>query len=333
MKAQMTLVEAVTYFKKYDNCHNFMVQLRWPNGVVRCPRCDSDHVKYLAKARVWKCYGKHDHAKFSLKTGTIFEDSALGLDKWMPAVWQVVNCRNGISSWELHRALGVTQKTAWFMLHRIRLAMQDNFHGGMLNGECEIDETFIGGKARNMHKDKRLKMRSSTNWEHANKTIVLGLLERETEKKPRRVRTSVIPDRKRDTIAPEVQAHIEAGSKVYSDDYGSIWGQNIGSMYEREMVSHFECYVKGNVHTNTLENFWSLLKRGIGGTYVSVEPFHLFRYVDEQAFRYNTRKDIDGNVISDYDRFKMALSQIVGRRLTYAQLTGKEAETASAEAF
>ena len=154
----MTLLEAVKYFQDFENCRRFMAQLRWADGVVRCPRCNSDHVKFLDKARVWKCYGKHDHAKFSLKTGTIFEDSPITLDKWLPAVWQVVNCRNGISSWELHRAIGVTQKTAWFMLHRIRLAMQDDYTGGNLAGEIEIDETFIGGKARNMHKDRKIRV-------------------------------------------------------------------------------------------------------------------------------------------------------------------------------
>lgn len=154
----MTLVEAVTYFNEYENCHKFMVNLCWPDGVVKCPRCGSDHVKYLEKSRVWKCYGKHDHAKFSLKTGTIFEDSPIGLDKWLVAVWQIVNCRNGISSWELHRALRVTQKSSWFMLHRVRLAMQDGYTGGMLSGEIEVDESFIGGRARSMHKDRKRKL-------------------------------------------------------------------------------------------------------------------------------------------------------------------------------
>lgn len=153
-----------------------MVELRWPDGMVRCPQCDSAHVTYLEKARVWKCYGKHDRPKFSLKTGTIFEDSPLGLDKWLAAVWLVVNCKNGVSSYETHRALGVTQKTAWFMNHRVRLAL----HAGSFNkltGEVEADETYIGGKARNMHAKKRKKMGFKAD-SLAGKVAVMGLLDR-----------------------------------------------------------------------------------------------------------------------------------------------------------
>jgi len=192
----MTLQEAVVFFSVYENCHKFMVELRWPSGVVCCPRCGSDRVVYLAKAKAWKCYQKHDQAKFTLKTGTVFEDSPIALAKWITAVWQVVNCRNGISSWELHRALGVTQKTAWFMLHRIRLAMQDD-NGGKLGswdgGEVEVDETFIGGKARNMHADRKQKMQKLTGRD-AGKTIVLGMLERHGN-----VRAKVVSDRKAST--------------------------------------------------------------------------------------------------------------------------------------
>ena len=327
----MTLIEAVACFQNFENCRTFMVNLRWPNGVVKCPRCRSAHVKYLDKARVWKCYGKHGHAKFSLKTGTIFEDSAIGLERWLPAVWQVVNCRNGISSWELHRALGVTQKTAWFMLHRIRLAMQDDLSGGMLGGEVEVDETFIGGKARNMHKARKVRVMQGKRGggDAGNKTIVLGILERATEAKRKRVRATIIADRKKTTFQPEVAAHVEPGAIIYSDELGDHW--RMDDKFFHSIVSHLQCYVEGNVHTNTLENFWSLLKRGVGGTYIAVEPFHLFRYVDEQAFRFNNRIHEDGTVISDYERFKLALSQIVGKRLTYQALIGKEAETASEE--
>jgi len=190
-----------------------MVEFRWPDGVVRCPNCGSDHVTYLANARVWKCYEKHLSPKFSLKTGTVFEDSPLGLDKWLPAVWLIVNCRNGVSSWELHRALGVTQKTAWFMLHRIRLAMQDDFNGGNLAGEVEVDETFIGGKARNMHKRRKAKVQKHGR-NTGGKTIVLGILERASEGKPKRIRTSVIADRKNPSMQPEFRAHVEPASAL-----------------------------------------------------------------------------------------------------------------------
>jgi transposase-like protein len=330
MEAEMNLLEAVKFFESYENCLIFMVKLRWPEGIVRCPRCDSDHVRYLETARVWKCYGKHDHAKFSLKTGTIFEDSPIKLDKWLPAVWQVVNCRNGISSWELHRAIGVTQKTAWFMLHRIRLAMQDDLTGGMMSGEVEVDESFIGGnKVRNMHKDRKVRAQK-VGGQKGDKTVVLGILERASKGKPKKVRATVISDRKAVTMRPEIEAAIDPDAKVYADEFGASW--NMDKRFEVEMVNHAECYVRDQVHTNGLENFWSLLKRGVGGTYVSVEPFHLFRYIDEQAFRFNNRLDANGEVISDYDRFKTALSQIVGKRLTYQALIGKEAETSATEA-
>ncbi len=322
MKTPRTLQEAILYFSDAENCQQFMIKMRWPNGRVRCPYCDSDDVAFLPNAKVFKCYEKHPKQKFSLKVGTIFEDSAIGLDKWLPVMWLLVNSRNGVSSWEIHRSLGVTQKTAWFMLQRARLAMQDDLTGGMLEGEIEVDESFIGGKVRNMHKAR--KERAQKHSKHGDKTIVLGVLERASEGKPKRVRATVIADRKKETMREEVRATVAKGSQIHSDDLGNNW--RMDDEYTHNMVNHLEAYVEGNVHTNTLENFWSLLKRGVGGTYIAVEPFHLFRYVDEQAFRYNNRKDGAGKVISDYDRFETALSQIVGKRLTYKQLTGKEGE-------
>ncbi|MBV8897474.1 MAG: IS1595 family transposase, partial [Acidobacteriaceae bacterium] len=294
---------------------------RWPDGVVKCPTCASEKVSFLENQKKWQCSARHPKRQFSIKVGTIMEDSPIRLDKWLPVLWLIANCRNGISSWEVSRAIGVTQKTAWFMLHRVRLAMQDDFSGGMLGGEIEVDETYIGGKARNMHRDRKKKLGMGTGY-MVGKTVVLGILERETEKKPCRIRTSVIADRKKDSIAPEVAAHVEPGSQIHSDEHGGVWAMR--DAYIHNIVNHAERYVVGNVHTNTLENFRSLLKRGVGGTYVSVEPFHLFRYIDEQAFRYNNRKDVDGNVIKDNERFDLLVSQILGRRLTYAQLTGKE---------
>ena len=330
MEIELTLHEAVKYFHNFENCRQFLVKLRWPDGRVTCPRCGSDHVKYLANQRKWKCYGKHPMPTFTLKTGTVFEDSPISLDKWIVATWQVVNCKNGISSWELHRAIGVTQKTAWFMLHRIRLAMQDADTGGKLGGpmgpEVEVDETYIGGKARNMHADKKAKAMNGRRGGSTHKAIVLGVLERHGE-----VRAKVIGNTTNPEIRKHVKDNVEFGSRIHSDEAGAKWGMD--QHYIHEMVNHSaEEYVRGNVHTNGIENFWSLLKRGIGGTYVSVEPFHLFRYVDEQAFRYNNRKHGDGKVISDYQRFKAALGQIVGKRLTYAELTGK-LEQRPAEAF
>jgi transposase-like protein len=246
-----------------------MANLRWPDGVVRCPRCNSDHVKYLDKARVWKCYGKHDSPKFSLKTGTVFEDSPLGLDKWLPAVWMIVNDKNGISSWELHRALGVTQKTAWFMLHRVRLAMQDD-KGGKLPGQVEIDESMIGGKARNMHRSKRAQKIHGTGG--MDKEIVVGTVERDG-----RVRALHVSSRRRYELQKAVRDNIEAGSAIFTDEIKSYDG--LADDYEHAVINHAIEYVNCNVHTNTMENFWSLLKRGLHGTYISVEPFHPFRYI------------------------------------------------------
>jgi transposase-like protein len=312
-----SLQEAIIHFADAENCRAFMVRLRWPDGTVRCPQCNSDDVEYLPNARVFKCYQKHPRQKFSLKVGTIFEDSPIGLDKWLPVMWMLANCRNGISSWEIHRAMGVTQKTAWFMLQRARLAMQDDLTGGMLGGDVEVDETFIGGKARNMHKDRKLRVMKGKRGgaDAGNKTIVLGILERETEDKPKRVRATVIADRKKATIQPEITAVVAPGTAIHSDEHGDTW--RFEEQYVHNIVSHLETYVEGNVHTNTLENFWSLLKRGLAGTYISVEPFHLFRYVDEQAFRFNNRK------ATDAERFQNVMSQIVGRRLTYQGLIGK----------
>jgi transposase-like protein len=306
-----TLQEAIIHFADFENCKALMMKLRWADGIVKCPRCGSDHVVYLAKTRVWKCYGKHEKPTFSLKTGTIFEESPIGLEKWLPALWLVVNCKNGVSSCETARDLGVTQKTAWFMNHRLRFALTDG-GSGLLTGEVEADETFIGGKARNMHAGKRALKITGTGGK--DKTAVMGILERGGK-----VRTTVVPNRRKKALQAEVRKHVEAGSALYTDALLSYEG--LAGDYAHQVVDHAVQYVDGKVHTNGLENFWSLLKRGINGTYVSVEPLHLFRYLDEQSFRYNFRKDMN-----DYDRFELALSQVIGKRLTYEHLTGKDRE-------
>ncbi|MGA2711607.1 MAG: IS1595 family transposase [Bryobacteraceae bacterium] len=259
MSDHATLRDAILYFADFENCRRFMINLRWPDGKIKCPICGAEKVTWLAKQRIWKCYTGHAKPTFSLKTGTIFEDSPIALERWLPATWLLLNCKNGISSYELAKDLGVTQKTGWFMLSRIRLAMQDETTGGKIGGpgiEIEADETMIGGKARNMHPGRRSKMRERGNF---GKAIVSAVLERHGK-----VRATVVPNRR-----------------------------------------------------NGMENFWSLLKRSLKGTYVSVEPFHLWRYVDEHAFRFKNRQ------MDDVHRFVIGMRQIVGRRLTYAQLTGK----------
>ena len=307
-----TLQEAILYFADPINCREYLVARRWPDGVT-CPQCGSKNVLLLEKYNRWHCREKHDAPQFTLKTGTIMEDSPIGLDKWMTAMWQIVNCKNGISSYEIHRALGITQKTAWFLDHRIRLAlMSGSFE--KLTGHVEADETFIGGKARNMHVSKRQRRITGTGGK--DKTAVMGILERGGK-----VRAAVIPNRKRAALQAEVKKHVEAGSALYTDALLSYDG--LAGDYAHQVVDHAVQYVDGLVHTNGLENFWSLLKRGINGTYVSVEPFHLFRYLDEQAYRYNNRKLTDG------ERFSTAVKGIVGKRLTFDELTGKVGETAA----
>lgn len=303
-----TLQEAVRYFTDQDTCLKFVAALRWPGGVT-CPHCNTKEVSFLSTRRIWKCKGCKK--QFSVKVGTIFEDSPIGLDKWLCAIWMIANCKNGISSYEIHRAIGVTQKTAWFMLHRIRLAMQTGSFDKM-SGEVEADETFIGGKAKNMHKDKReekIQGRGATG-----KAIVMGLLER-NEEGPSRVKAKVIANTQRETLHREVKQTLEKGAYLYTDALPAYRGLPVDE-HLHQYVDHAIEYVNNRVHTNGLENFWSLLKRSIRGTYVSVEPEHLTAYIDEQAFRFNNRK------FKDPARFILVTCGIVGKRLTYRELIG-----------
>jgi transposase-like protein len=316
-----TLKEAIAYFSDADNCLDYLVARRWPDGVVSCPTCGKVNPRYIPERKVWQCSIKHPKRQFSVKVGTIFEDSPLGLDKWLPAVWLITSCKNGISSYEIMRDLGVTQKTAWFMLQRIRLGLQSDC--GMLAGEIEVDESFIGGKARNMHKAKRqdkIQGRGPTG-----KAVVMGMLQRGGK-----VKAAVIEDRDKETLHRHVNTSVQVGSNVFTDELVAYWG--LDEKFVHQVINHAEQYVRGNVHTNGMENFWSLLKRGLSGTYVSVEPFHLFRYIDEQAFRYNNRKNENGETMTDGERFSIAVTQAVGKRLTWNELTGKETPT-QPEAF
>jgi len=303
-----SLQEAIIHFADADNCIAYLVARRWPDGVVTCPTCGRKNPRYIAERKVWQCSIKHPKRQFSIKLGTIFEDSPLGLDKWLPAVWLLSNCKNGISSYEIGRDLGVTQKTAWFMLSRIRLGLQSE-DGGMLAGEIEVDETFIGAKSRNMHKAKRaekIKGRGADG-----KEIVFGMVERGG-----RVVLNHVENRSKKELQSVIRDSVTAGAAIFSDELLSYDG--LDGDYKHAVINHAVEYVNGNVHTNIMENFWSLLKRGLHGTYISVEPFHLFRYLDEQAFRYNNRKEI-----GDGGRFDICVSQGFGKRLTYKQLTGK----------
>lgn len=320
-KFPQSLLQASRYFADPDVCVDFMASMRWPNGVT-CPHCDGKRVSYLSSRRIWKCMKKECHKQFSVKTGSVFEDSPIPLDKWMIAVWMVVNCKNGISSYELARDLKVTQKSAWFMLHRIRLALKDGFDvklGGENGGPVEVDETYIGGKPKNRHRTEQLKRKLGL--KASDKAAVFGMLDREM----RRVRAKVIPNVKRETLQAEILNAIERKSVVYTDRF-TAYDNLAESDFVHDAVNHVQEYVRGKVHTQGIENFWSLLKRGLNGTYVAVEPFHLDAYVDEQAFRYNNRATKD-NPLNDADRFVLAVSQVAGKRLTYAELTGKVQET------
>jgi len=305
-----TLQEAVVYFSDPDNCREYVVARRWPNGVT-CPTCGSKDVIFLANQNRWQCRGKHPKRQFSLKTGTIYEDSPLGLDKWLVATWLVINCKNGASSCEVARALDVTQKTAWFMDHRIRFSLAMD-PGNKLSGQVEADETYIGGKARNMHHEVRARKISGTGGK--DKTAVLGILER-GGKGQSRVRVRVVDNPKKKTLQKELRDHVLAGSAIFTDALKSYEGLN---EFQHEVVDYAVEYVRGDVHTSGLENFWSLVKRALSGTYVSVEPFHMFRYLDEEAWRYNHRTGLD-----DGQRFDIATRQIFRKRLTWDRLTGK----------
>jgi transposase-like protein len=341
-----TLQEAIIYFSDHDNCVTFLVSRRWPDGVIRCPRCDSEKVTYLEARRLWQCKARHTKAQFSIKVGTIFEDSALGLDKWLTAMWMIANCKNGVSSHEIASSLGITQKSAWHLLHRVRLVMQDRSYsklgtpgpaGNTALGDAhaaknewehslkavEVDESFLGGKTFNMHLSRVAALREQypndravgyeTRQDH--KTPVIGMFDRET----RQVRAKVVKNVRRETLQAEILKNVKYGSAIYTDE--AVTHDTLRQKFVHETVNHAETYVNGQVHTNSLENFWSLLKRNLRGTYVAVEPFHLDRYLDEQVFRFNHRIDY-----TPAKRFDKMVTQIIGRRLTYKELTGKGAE-------
>lgn len=309
METPTTLLEAVRYFSDLNVCHEYMLAIKWPDGKITCPRCGSENVGNVASRRIIQC--RECRKQSSAKVGTIFEDSKLQLDKWFVAVWAIANCKNGISSCELARALGVTQKSAWFMLHRIRLAMQTPTFRKLAN-VVESDETFVGGKAANMHKhirEKKIRGRGASG-----KAIVHGMLERgdKDAETTSRVIAKVVPNTDAETLMPEILRNVERTAIVCTDAAAAYAG--LASGFIHHAIDHATAYVRGRVHVNGMENFWSLLKRSIKGTYVAVSPFHLFRYVDEQAWRFNARDGDDG------DRFLTVMRGVLGKRLTFRQL-------------
>jgi transposase-like protein len=318
MEDLKSLTAAIRFFADPMHCIDTVAMMRWPDGKPVCPSCGCDRYYWLAKQMRWKCRNGKCNKQYSVKVGTIFEESPIKLDKWLIAIWLVANCKNGISSYEIARNVDVTQKSAWFMLHRIRKALANSSWmkmGGEGNGPIEVDEAFVGPDPRKMHADRR--QARYRELAPRSKTPVMGMLDRDA----RQVRAMVIPNVKRETLQNEILNNIEKKSTVYTD---SATGYDTLKLKEfvHDTVNHVNEYVRGEIHTQGIENFWSLLKRGLRGTYVAVEPFHLDRYVGEQVFRYNNRATRD-NPLTDADRFCLALSQIAGQRLTYAELTGK----------
>lgn len=303
-----TLQQAIRFFANDLFCVEFVASRRWSDGKAVCPKCNETNNTFMASRKVWQCKNKECKKQFSVKVGTIFEDSAIGLDKWLTAMWLIVNAKNGISSYEIHRAIGITQKSAWHMLHRIRLAMQS---GSLekLSGEVECDETYIGGLGKNMHVSKRKTLKIMTGG--SSKTAVMGMVQRQG-----RVKAQVIKLADAQTLLGHISDNVELGSTVITDAFPSY--RKMSDEYIHEVINHSVEYVRGNVHTNSIENFWSLLKRAVKGTYVSVAPEHLQKYVEEQTFRYNGRK---GN---DKDRFLTAIESVTGKRLTYNELIGSQ---------
>jgi transposase-like protein len=320
MNEPKTLQDAIVYFSDPDRAFLYAVKLRWMGGEITCPRCGKGKHSFIKTRRIWFCYVCKK--QFTVKVGTVMEDSPIGLDKWLTAFWMVCNCKNGISSYELGKDLGIRQQTAWFMLHRIREAMKGGLMfkmgGGSEGGPVEIDETHIGPKPQKMHRAKRLQMHNERRERTA---AVMGMLDRES----RQVRAKVVPNVRREVLQNEILNEIERGSTVYTDGWPGY--DNLAAQeYIHETVNHVEEYVRGQVHTQGIENFWSLLKRTLRGTYVAVEPFHLDRYVSEQVFRFNNRATKE-NPLNDADRFALVMSQVGGKRLTYAELTGKTGPT------
>lgn len=303
-----TLQEAFAYFSDRQRCIDYVVSLRWPDGKVACPVCGSEAVTWLPTRFLFQCKGKHPKRQFSVKVGTLMEDSPIPLGDWLLVGWMLTSCRNGVSSYEIARTIGITQKSAWFMLHRLREGMQTPLSPDKFTGEVEADETYVGGKSRNMHLKRRKKV--ITHPGVHNKIPVMGLLERGGD-----VRAMVIPNHKRRHLQNEISKHVESGSTLYTDDlhsYRKLPG------YEHGFVDHATKFVSGPVHTNGLENFWSCLKRALKGTYVAVSPKHLNSYVAEQVFRFNVRKGF-----TEEQRGHVLMHGMQGKRLTYSDLIAR----------
>lgn len=314
-----TLKEAIQYYSNEQTCIDTVAALRWPDGKPVCPKCgmaEGERKHYwLDTQKRWKCY--KCRKQFSVKVDSVFEDSPLSLSIWLMAMWMLVNCKNGVSSHEIARETGISQKSAWHLLHRIRYAL--GMPGTLIGGPAqvvEVDELFLGPKPQKMHVSRRMSLKKAMY--AGSKATVMGMLDREL----RQVRVKVIPSASRQVLQNEILNQVQPGSKVYTDGWAGYDG--MAKHYVHETVNHMKEYVRGEVHTQGIENFWSLLRRSLSGTYIAVEPFHLDAYLAEQVYRFNNRATKD-NSLTNADRFMLAVSQISGKRLTFAELTGKVA--------
>lgn len=296
-----SLFELLDYFNTEEKCIDYLAKVKW-NGGVECPYCANDKAYRLTTGRKnWKC--SKCRKQFSVRVGTMFEDSRISLRKWFVAIYLIAAHKKGISSHQLAKDIKVTQKTAWFMLSRIRTSFEPTKE--VFTNTVEIDESWYGGLEKNKHMNKRTK--GTQGRSAKTKTPILGILERDGK-----VYALPVADTKAKTIIPIIKEKIVKGGTVYTDEWKSY--RTLATDYDHQFIKHSaHQYVDGAIHTNNIENFWSLLKRGINGIYHHVSDKHLAKYVNEYTFRYNNRKMTDGS------KFDVCIANAT-QKITYKSL-------------